>query len=111
MASNLVVGNCADKFYYVTVHSYLEVCTWISNSGSSMNSVNSAKSKSFNLKVGFEAISTYTRIHELCCWYGNGSSAKKLCCGACPEKDFGSFYSSVQLASGFEVSFSILKAK
>lgn len=29
MASNLVVGNCTDKFYYAIVHSYLEVCTWM----------------------------------------------------------------------------------
>ena len=39
---NLVVGNCAHKFYYVIVCSCSEVCTWITNT---------AKLKSFNLRV------------------------------------------------------------
>ena len=86
MASNLVICNCADKFYYIIVHSYLEVCMWILNSAIAWT-VWTVQSQRVST-----CVQDHQYVHKLCCWetYSSDSSAKKLCCGACPEKNFGS---------------------
>ena len=66
------------------MHSYLEVCMWISNSANGMNYMWTVQSRRVST-----CVQGHQYVHELCCWekYSSDSSAKKLCCGACPEKN------------------------
>ena len=101
---NLAVGNCAYKLINVIVCSYLEVHMWIANS---------VKQKSFNLKVVLRPSRTYECVNFIVGKkrYCSGNSAKELCCGACPKNNFSrlAYYSSIDLASEFEVLVSCVR--